>query len=142
MQDSTQSTHTQAVGNFGEGRYSAHMKTMYGDAKVYFQCSPEQADRLARSIGAELGRIQFDGDAKVAYGKITGKGEITVRGSQQGKLKTTASIALRIGKIIMLLNEAQSCGMDYHSAITLSEEFHNWLFQVPQPQLPASALKH
>ncbi len=111
MQTTTTETPTTKLGQFGNGRYSAAMGELFKDSQRYLGITETQADRLAKSFGAEYGRVMQNSEAKVKLGKVNKNGAITLGESVKG-VKTVMTHAIAIAKIVATINECIPYGVD------------------------------
>lgn len=115
------------VGDFGFGRYSCAMSELYRDCKHYFGVTDEQADKFARAVGSDYGRLASSGEAKVSVGKASKDGKVTLREIAVVKGVTTTN-SLTIARLIQLLNDCAKQGMLYSdTTIALRPDLHDWL---------------
>ncbi len=114
MEQATQSDNTPAAApevvaapakaksiEFGKGRYSTIMSEAFGDGQRLLGLTPKQAERFARQLGSDLGRLNWD--VSVSYGKMSKSGTLTLR--DLGKAKVTAGYAVSLAKTCAQLNE-------------------------------------
>lgn len=72
--------------DFGKGRYSYLMESVFEDAQAILKMSPKGAEKLARAIATEVGSLMKDANAVVKVGKSLSKdGKVSV--SEACKLK-------------------------------------------------------
>lgn len=129
----TSTTNTSKIGQFGNGRYSMAMSELFKDSQRYLGITETQADRLARSFGAEYGRAMQDSTAKVKLGKLNKNGVITLGESVKG-VKTVMTHAISVAKLVSLVNEGIPYGLDTSNvSIGLKQgdgSIWNWLVEV------------
>ena len=109
--------------SFGDGRYSSAMKELFQDSQRLLGLSTEQAEKLARSFGAELGR--HNAIAKISYGKATKDGKMTLRESCTIK-GVTVTYAIALAKLCVITQEMLSFGVK-ECDIILRDDFVEWL---------------
>ncbi len=116
------------IGSFGNGRYSKVMSELFRDANNYLlDIDPAKADRLCRSFGAELGRLQAAEVKEIKFGKLGKNGDINLR-EVCDSIKVIASPAISIAKILSILDDARKHGMSYKDTkISLSDNLNAWL---------------
>jgi hypothetical protein len=74
------------VPNFGAGRYSPLMKSVFEQSQVIFKLTPEQAEKLARQVAADFGAGMKNVQAEAKIGKSINKdGQVTL--SDASKVK-------------------------------------------------------
>jgi hypothetical protein len=111
--------------DFGNGRYSKAMGELFRDSRNYFGLSDKQAEKLARSFGADLGRLST-GEASVKIGRLRKDGFIPLREAASVKCVLTNSIA--IAKLVSNLNDCLTYGLDYaKTEVALKEPMMEWL---------------
>ncbi len=96
----------QAIGNFGNGRYSALMSECFTDAQRLLGLEETQADKLARQIGSDFGALMREAkvDAKVSK-SVSKDGKVTL--SEAAKVKgVTTTNALTALRVMQFQNEA------------------------------------
>ncbi len=120
------------IGNFGNGRYSKVMSELFRDANNYLSdIDPAKADRLCRSFGAELGRLQAAEVKEIKFGKLGKNGDINLR-EVCDSIKVIASPAISIAKILSILDDARKHGMSYKDTkVSLNEGLTQWLNEKP-----------
>ena len=111
---------------FGDGRYSKVMKELFGDSKRLLGLDDQQAEKLARSYGAELGR--YNARAEIKYGKVNKDGKMTLRESCTIK-GVTVTYSIALAKTCVLLQETFAYGVKTHK-VTLDANFIEWLNKV------------
>lgn len=114
---------TQKV-SFGDGRYSSIMGELYKDSQRLLQLTPKQAERLARQIGVELGRLNMTN--KIQFGRVTKNQQVTIR--EVASIKgVTMTHALNLNKACMVLQDALSFGLDSIVEVKLKDNVLEWL---------------
>lgn len=110
--------------DFGNTSTSRLMLEVYNDAKRVLGFEHSLAEKLAHSYGADLGRATAgDPELKAKLGKLTKNGEMTIRTVSTYKHKGEATPSMRLVKLIGLLNEAATYGLDCAgSEIVLREQ--------------------
>jgi len=112
--------------DFGNGRYSQAMKELFGDSQRLLGITEKQAEKLARSFGAELGRYNLH--SKISFGKYSAKSnQITLKESASLKgLVVTYPISM--AKLCILMQECIAFGLDVeNSTIELQSAWAAWL---------------
>ncbi len=109
---------------FGEGRYSKVMNELFNDSQRLLGLQIKQAEKLARSFGAELGRYQ--GDVQFKYGRVSKDNKMTLREITTIK-GLTVTYAIALARACVLLQEATGFGVNTYSKITLDKQFVEWL---------------
>jgi hypothetical protein len=102
----TENQNKQAIGVFGNGRYSALMSECFTDAQRLLGIEESQADKLARQIGSDFGAMMRDAkvDAKVSK-SVSKDGKVTL--SEAAKVKgVTTTNALTALRVMQFQNEA------------------------------------
>lgn len=113
---------------FGNGRYSAVMKELFSDCQRILNLPEGQAEKVARTYGAELGRLdKANGDITIKLGKLTKLGTMNL--TETTKLKGIhMTYALSIAKLCVLLQECTTYGLNVpDSDITLKPAWVEWL---------------
>lgn len=97
------------------GRYAPVQKEFYSDMVRVLGFSSEQAERTARDLGSDLGRIdKIDSDNfKLRLGKLSTK-DMTIRSVNMaiGVKNVPSSYSLRIFKIVAELNTISQWGLE------------------------------
>lgn len=122
----TEAPEVQATITFGDGRYSNAMKELFKDSKRLLQLTDKQAEKLARSFGAELGKQNVN--AKITYGRYSAKGnQITLKESATYK-GLVVTFAISLGRLCVLLQDSIPFGYDSEkSKIELRDTWIEWL---------------
>src|SRR6267142_1566138 len=72
--------------NFGAGRYSPLMQSVYNQSQVIFKIDQKQAEKLARQVAADFGAAMKNIVAEAKIGKSINKdGQVTL--SEASKVK-------------------------------------------------------
>lgn len=119
-----QAPKTQELGEFGDGRYSKVMTELFRDSQRLLCLTEQQADKLARSFGAELGRLASDVQFK--WGKVNKDNKCTLREVVTMK-GITMTHALSLGRACVILQEATGFGVSSFEVITLDKQYQEWL---------------
>lgn len=125
LEKAKQNLETKPV-TFGDGRYSNAMKELFQDSQRLLQINATQAEKLARSFGAELGKQNVN--AKITFGRYSTKNnQITLKESATYKgLVVTFSISM--AKLCVLLQESIAFGFDHEkSKVELRSTWVEWL---------------
>ena len=109
--------------DFGNGRYSNAMKELFQDSQRLLGIDAPQAAKLAQSFGADLGR--YNATAKIAFGKVSKDGKMTLRESCTIK-GVTVTYAISLAKLCVIFQEAYAYGADSFK-VTLEKNFIDWL---------------
>jgi 16S rRNA C1402 N4-methylase RsmH len=111
---------------FGDGRYSQAMKELFQDSKRLLALTDKQAEKLARSFGAELGK--HNAIAKISYGRYSVKSnQITLKESVTFK-GLIVTFAISLARLCVCLQESIQFGFDHEkSKIELRAEWIEWL---------------
>ena len=110
--------------SFGDGRYSPVMKELYNDSIRLLQLSSKQAERLARSYGAELGKLQMQN--KISFGRVTKNQQVTIR--EIASIKgVTMTHTLNLAKACVVLQDSLSFGIDSIIEVKLRDNVLEWL---------------
>ena len=117
---------SQPVIDFGDGRYSNAMRELFSDSKSLLKITDKQAEKLASSFGAELGK--FNVGAKITYGRYSAKSnQITLKESATFK-GLTVTFAISLAKLCVLLQDATIFGLDPEkSVVELKKNWIDWL---------------
>jgi len=111
--------------DFGNGRYSSVMKEIYRDCKRELGLSSRKSEKVARTLGADLGRLNANPELKLGN-KLGKDGTITVR--EVATMKgVTLTYALSIAKVLATLQELKKFGFESAKDITFSETITEWL---------------
>lgn len=110
--------------SFGDGRYSSAMKELYQDSQRLLKITPKQAERLARSYGAELGR--FNATPKISFGRLTKDYKITLKESSLIK-GVSLTYAIALARLCVTLQECFTFGIEEFVEISLKENHLKWL---------------
>lgn len=117
--------------DFGSGRYSKVMFSLYSDAKNYLGIDSKKAERLARSFGAELGRLSQAEVKEIKFGKLGKNGDISLKEVCES-IKLTVTPAISIAKVINVVDSARSQGLKYAGTrIELDDRLTEWLNEKP-----------
>jgi hypothetical protein len=114
---------------FGDGPYSYLMGEFYSDAQRLLGMSADQAERGARSFGADLGRL--DPEQKVTIGKASKDGRLSLKTIGSFK-KVISTPAITLMKACLLLQEiigtVRNPGYGIKSvAVELTEPMTDWV---------------
>lgn len=115
--------------DFGSGRYSGLMETVYDDSQVIFRITKEQAEKLARQVASEVGAIMRNAQVDVKTGKASKDGKITL--SEAAKMKgVSMTFALTSLKALHFAAEAGKNGFlwaktQWEVSASLREYFDN-----------------
>lgn len=81
----TQGVQAPSKPDFGKGKYSMLMETVWEDTQVLFHISSKAAELLAKSIATELGLLLSNARAEIKVGRTIKEGRVTL--SEAAKLK-------------------------------------------------------
>jgi len=111
---------------FGDGRYSQAMKELFQDSKRLLALTDKQAEKLARSFGAELGK--HNAVAKISYGRYSVKSnQITLKESVTFK-GLVVTFAISLARLCVCLQDSIQFGFDpQESKIELQSAWIEWL---------------
>jgi len=111
---------------FGDGRYSQAMKELFKDSKRLLALTDKQAEKLARSFGAELGK--HNAVATISYGRYSVKNnQITLKESVTFK-GLIVTFPISIARLCVILQDSIQFGFDHEkSKIELREAWIEWL---------------
>lgn len=111
---------------FGDGRYSSAMKELFQDSQRLLQINEKQAEKLARSFGAELGK--YNAVAKISYGRYSVKSnQITLKESVTFK-GLIVTFPVSMARLCVLLQDATQFGYDSEKTkLQLKKEWIEWL---------------
>lgn len=71
--------------DFGNGRYSHLMEQVYTQSQTVFKLPKDKAEKLARDISSEIGKVMANVKVDVKLGKVSKDGKLTI--SEAAKLK-------------------------------------------------------
>ena len=110
--------------SFGDGRYSSVMRELYQDSQRLLQLSPEQAEKLARNFGVELGRLQMQN--KVQFGRVTKNQQVTIR--EIASIKgVTMTHTLNLAKACVILQDSLNFGLKTIVEVEIMDNVLEWL---------------
>ncbi len=112
---------------WGNGRYSVLMKEAYKDAKRLFGMPSAKAEKFARQLGSDLGKVNFQ--VTMTYGKYNKDNKLNLKDVATAKL-VTGTYSIAIAKCIAALNEANKLGvyqMGPRGAELVHDEIREWL---------------
>jgi hypothetical protein len=113
------------AGEFGNGRYSNIAKELYADSQRILQLTEPQADKLARTYVADLGRFNAKCDS-VSISKPNKDMQVTLKESCKVKgINLTNSVIL--AKLVTLLQDAKAWGVEKYHRIELQGDLTEWL---------------
>lgn len=110
---------------FGNGRYSNVAKELFADSKRLLGLNEKQAERLAKSYVADLGRINAK-VSEVGISKPNKDMHVTLRETCKTK-GVTLTNAITLAKLCVMLQEAKIFGVEKYDKITLRPELIEWL---------------
>ena len=109
---------------FGDGRYSNAMGELYKDSQRLLTLTPKQAEKLARSYGSELGRLNMTN--KIQFGRVTKNQQVTIR--EVASIKgVTMTHALNLAKACVILQDALSFGIESIVEVKIKANVLEWL---------------
>lgn len=109
--NATQDTNTKEVSRFGNGRYSPLMSECFADLQAVFDLSEEQADKIARQIGSEIGALMANQSVTIKLGSVNKDGKLTI--AEAAKIKNvTMTNTLFTLKALQFANEALKNGFN------------------------------
>lgn len=111
--------------DFGDGRYSQCMRELFKDSQRLLCLTPEQAEKLARNFGSEMGRLSPTITFK--YGKVNKDGKMSLRETCATLKGVTHTYTLGLARCIMLLQEATGFGVNKFVKIQLDEQYQEYL---------------
>lgn len=98
--------------NFGAGRYSDLMATLYKQAQKLFGLSEEQAEKFARDAATTHGAAMADARIDAKAGKASKDGKVTL--SEASKVKgVTSKPCLALMHAIQWVGDAGKHGVSY-----------------------------
>lgn len=115
---------------FGDGRYSNAMNELYKDSQRLLSLTPEQAERLARQLGVELGRLNMTN--KISFGRVTKNQQVTIK--EIASIKgVTMTHTLNMNMACVKLQEALNFGLDAIIEVKIKDNVMEFLS--PKPEL-------
>jgi hypothetical protein len=121
-------TNQQEYRQFGAGRYSPMMESIYKGAQTVFKLNPKAAEKLARQCGAEYGSYMANIPVNGAVSrKITKLNQVTLTdasGKMKGIICTPALFAIRA---LQYASEAGQFGFKYSQGWELEGKFGEYL---------------
>lgn len=113
--------------DFGNGRFSQVMHECWSDCQRLLGFSSKQAERVARALGADAGKLDFK--MELGIGKLVGKthdAKISLRTFSKS-VKTTLTNSICIAKLCALLQECRSYKLKNSQAVELEKSLMDWV---------------
>jgi hypothetical protein len=116
------------IGEFGAGRYSAMMASVFKDSQSVLSLSPEKADKLARNCGSEYGAHMKDIIVTASVSrKVTKDGEVTLRDASSKVKGIKLTWPLFAIRALAYANEAGEFGFKYGQKWEVTPKFAEYL---------------
>lgn len=113
--------------NFGNGRYSKAMQAMYNRMLTLFMIEPAKAEKIARMAGSDAGAALSNVEAKLSFGKATGK-DSTMSIAEVAKAKgVRVTNPLAIARAIQWFDDAMKNGIKWNQTLELTDEIQSWV---------------
>ncbi len=119
---------TPKLGEFGAGRYSPLMASVFTDSQAVFKLSETQADKLARMAGAEYGAIMAHVPVvSTVSRKMNKDNQVTLKDASAKVNKVTMTNTLFAIRALAYASEAGQFGFKYGQQWEVGEKFGEWL---------------
>lgn len=124
--------------DFGDKRYSAEMKRLYGDFQKLFGLPPWQAEKIARQVGSDFGEMMKNQSVAISVSAATGKnhdGKITIGEKVKNLKGVTLTNTLLLVRAVQWIGEAGKNGLSYgFTKWELVPTLKEWLAEMKEPQ--------
>ena len=114
------------VPDFGSGMFSKVMKELYEDSQRLLDLSPPQAERLAWSLGSDMGKHQQQASGIRIGSKSKNKDNYTVRTLCDAIKGCPAYFSTDLLKLCAMLDDCKRYGME-NVTVELTQTKMDWL---------------
>lgn len=118
--------------NFGNGRLSGIMSDVHENSIRVLNLSKAQAERFARQLGCDLGKIEKMNVSKVKIGAIGKSGNTSLRATLNTLKGVPLTYSLSIAKALEFAIEMRKCGV-IDTRVTFRKNIESWLNDEKEP---------
>jgi hypothetical protein len=122
-----QTSQTTTKPDFGNGRFSQQMESIYTDCQKLFGIEPAKAEKIARMAGSDAGAVFRNANATIKVGSMNKDGKATIADASKVK-GVTMTMPLSIVRAIQWVADAGKNGISYgHTKWQLSPLIAEWV---------------